>query len=290
MSPELNNSKIFDVVEAWVTELSLAPMGHNHKPYLLVKAMDTKGLKKILAEEDPDLTEVLEKAGLFDESLEAGQLIGKLLKAYGDELPEGFMTVLSKAVGMKPPEEGAEGTEPPAGIGTSTNGSTKEPADKLAKALESASPELRDVVLEMHKAAKSAEDRAKKAEETANKLAKASTEAYFDRLVQEDFKGIPGDLKPLKKALATLNESHPIEVGFITSALKKASDLALAGMGGAGKTIQEGSSALAGAEAEIGRLSAIAMKKAPGMSREEAMALVLDEHPELYEQYEAERR
>lgn len=292
--------KIFDVIDAWVTELSLAPMGHNHRKYLLVKAgnnMGPKELKALLSEEDPELTQVLEKAGLFDESLEAGVVIGKLLKAYGDELPEGFLSVLAKATGLDVPElddgEGEEGegkkpmkkaTEPAEGAG---EGPKNRPEDLLKK-LEKADPDMRDFIMDLHKAATGAEARAKAAEAMAMKLEKAQTEAYFERLIG-DLKGLPGDLKPLKKALMAINSQFPVETGFITTTLKKASDLAIKGLGQAGTQVQLPGSEAGPAEQLIRSKAAQIMKKAPDMSEEEAMALVLEKAPELYEQYIAER-
>jgi len=108
---EYNGHEIYDVLSAWIKEISFAPQGINGKKYLLVKAMDKKELKKILTEDDEELSLALEKAGLFDESLEAAEIVGKLLKAYGDELPNGFLTVLAKAVGMEPPEGMEKGLE-----------------------------------------------------------------------------------------------------------------------------------------------------------------------------------
>jgi len=48
---EYNGHEIYDVLSAWVREISFAPQGINGKKYLLVKAMDKKELKKILTEE-----------------------------------------------------------------------------------------------------------------------------------------------------------------------------------------------------------------------------------------------
>jgi len=98
--------------------------------------------------------------------------VGKLLKAYGDELPEGFLTVLAKAVGMEPPEgmekckdeetsklkkaeAGADEVKPAAeGAGS--------PEEDLHKILEKADPSLKEAILNMEKAAKSAEEKARR--------------------------------------------------------------------------------------------------------------------------------
>ncbi len=294
---EYNGHEIYDVLSAWVREISFAPQGINGKKYLLVKAMDKKELKKILTEDDEELSTTLEKAGLFDESLEAAEIVGKLLKAYGDELPEGFLTVLAKAVGMEPPEgmekckdgetlkkaeAGADEVKPAAeGAGS--------PEEDLHKILEKADPALKEAILSMEKAAKSAEEKARRAEERAEKLEKAARESHYNSLMEE-LKALPGDHEKLKKALMALHEANPVDTAVISGMLKAAaSAVEHGGLSEAGRSMSKSVTYSTDAEAQIHAMAKQLMKKAPEMSEEEALCAVLEKTPELYDEYERQR-
>lgn len=284
-------SKIFDVVNAWVEELSLAPMGQNGKKYLLVKAMEQKDMKALLSAEDEELTEALEKAGLGDEALEAGEVIGRLLKAYGDTLPEGFLKILGKATGLEVDQATVDAElkrkkefeEDEAKRLATAAAAAAAAATGIDAALSKASPEVKEIFLFLQKAIKTSNERAEAAETKATTLEKAARDKYFDD-VMSGLKAIPGDHVALRKALASMD---PIHGAIITNALKGAASLvesgALTEKGGTMSKAGEGS-----ASARIMAMAKARMKKAPGTTIESAMCAVMDENPELYDQYLAE--
>lgn len=276
------------IISGLLDEVSFVPRGANGKEYLLVKEAKMKEaiLKSIAETPDEDLKKALSEAKLDEESVDVLGTVGSILKAYKDKLPEQTLAILAKACGYPEPKEpekeanGKEGKDEDEGEGS--YGYSKEQLEKMDSG-------VRVLFEKMAADNQATRERAEKAEALAKELKDSEiTKAYIAKA--EALPHIPG-LTAEKHApiMKVLGEDHPAEFAELYSILKAADNLL------------EKSSAwdeFGSHRAIIGgtvmnkiqkAAEALVRKDTSGMTIEDAIEKVLDDHPEWYDEYEAAR-
>lgn len=271
-----------------VAEVSIVPRGANKKKFLIFKEVDSpmeEILKAVLEtplENEAEVDRMLKAAKLSEKAQGAVRGALKILSAYREELPKDILNTLAGLAGYGYPapteKEGKEKYKYPA------------PAKKADGSYDfSGIPEeVRPMVEALWK---QNEEAVKKAEEL-EKVLKAERE---ERLRKEyiakaaGFKHLPVKPEEFGLVLKGLAEKAPEEYSKVEGLLKVV-DEAL----GQGKLFSElgrsGEGAGGSAWAKIEKAASEIVQKDGKLTREQAVAKVLDEHPELYEEYLRERR
>lgn len=277
------------IISGLLDEVSFVPRGANGKEYLLVKEAKMKEaiLNSIAETPDEELRKALSEAKLDEESLDVLGTVGSILKAYKDKLPEQTLAILAKACGYpepkEPEKEGKEGKEDKdEDEGEGSYGYSKEQLEKM-------DPGVRVLFEKMAADNQATRERAEKAEALAKELKDAEiTKAYIEKA--DALPNIPG-LTAEKHApiMKILGEDHPAEFAELYSVLKAADNLLEKSAAwdefGSHRAISGGS--------VMGKIQkaaeALVRKDTSGMTYEDAIEKVLDDHPEWYDEYEAAR-
>ena len=305
----LTEGDAHDLIVHDIMEISYVPRGANKKEYLLVKEMKKDAFVSLLETEDLELDKFLKEAKIDGEAGEALAVVGKFLKSFKDKLPENTLSLMSKACGYpepaKPKKEdksggsGGQGGDPNAtdpdegagdGCGDGTNGDGYGyPSQKTLKMIEKAGPELKELFEGLIQENKSTKAEAKEANQRAKGLElKALKKEYM--IKAEGLTHIPGiSIKKMADDMLVMGEAHPEQFAELYKALLTADKLleksaAWEGMG-------RGHSGLTGSTYEkIQTMAKALIQKGEDMTLEAAIEKVLDIHPDLYEEYEAERK
>ena len=279
------------IISGLLEEISFVPQGANGKEYLLVKEHKMKGdiLKSIAETPDEELQKALTQAKLDKESLDVLEAVGSILKTYKDKLPAESLVILAKACGYPEPKE-PEKRETDKGDKDEEGeedddkcyGFTKEQLEKMDLG-------VRVMIEKMAAKIDATEERAKRFEALAKELKDAEiTKAYIEKA--EALPHVPGLIAekhaPIMKILG---EDHPAEFAEIYSVLKAADALleksSVWDEIGSARAVSSGS-----AMNKIQKAAeALVRKDTSGMTYEDAVEKVLEEHPEWYEEYESER-
>ncbi len=288
--------KDHDLKQVKIKEMSFVPAGMNGKEYLLLKGFDMKKkdiLKKLLEVEDEEFATLLEKEGVEGDAADILRSVGNLLKAYRDELPDDALGLLAKACGYEDPDEGNEvndGSEADPKVKKGAASGQGSQAGLSKELLEKMDPEVRGLIQTLAKQANSADERATRAETLAKSLQESNLEKeYFEKA--EALKHIPG-MEPRKfgKTLMVLAKENPIESAQVLTVLRAANALIAKGV-----SLEEagvsGNSPLGSVEAKINKMAkGLIRKSGEPMTEEEAICKILEDQPELYAEYEAERQ
>ena len=277
------------IINGLLDEVSFVPAGANGKEYLLVKEHKMKEaiLKSIAETPDEDLKKALSGAKLDEESVDVLETVGSILKTYKDKLPEEALAILAKACGYpepKEPEKDGKGKE-----GKDEDKDEDECYGYSKEQLEKMDPGVRVLIEKMAADNQATRERAEKAETLAKELRdKEITKAYIAKA--EALPNIPG-LTAEKHApiMKILGEDHPAEFAEIYSVLKAADALLEKSAAweefGSHRAISGGS-----VMSKIQKAAeALVRKDTSGITYEDAIEKVLEDHPEWYEEYEAAR-
>ncbi len=280
------------IISDLLEEISFVPRGANGKEYLLIKEhTNLKGdtLKSILETPDEELQKALADVKLDKESLDVLEAVGSILKTYKDKLPADSLVILAKACGYPEPkepekrktdkgdkdEEGEEDDD-------KCYGFTKEQLEEMDLG-------VRVMIEKMAAKIDATEKRAKSFEALAKELKDAEiTKAYIEKA--EALPHIPGLIvekhAPIMKILG---EDHPAEFAEIYSVLKAADAL----LEKSSVWEEIGSAMAVSSGSAMNKIKkaaeALVRKDTSGMTYEDAVEKVLEEHPEWYEEYESER-
>ena len=283
--------KEFDlIISGLLDEVSFVPAGANGKEYLLVKEHEMKDdiLKSIIETQDEELKKALAESKTEGEAGDALAVVGKVLKIYRDRLPADTLAILAKACGYPEPKpaegagKGGEGDDEGEDKGGEGYGYSKEQLEKM-------DPGVRVLFEKMAADNQATKERAEKAETLAKELKDAEiTKAYIAKA--SALPHIPGLIAekhaPILKALG---ESHPAEFAEIYSILKAADALLEKSSAwdeiGSHRAVSGGSTMNKIQKAA----EALLQKDTSGLTMEDAIDKVLEDHPEWYEEYEATR-
>jgi len=274
------------IISDLLEEISFVPRGANGKEYLLVKEHKMKGdiLKSIAETPDEELLKALAEAKLDKESMDVLEAVGSILKTYKDKLPAESLAILAKACGYpepKEPEKKKEGKDDEDDE-DETYGCTKEQLEKM-------DPGTRAIFEKMIARIDASDREAKESARLAKELKEEQlNKEYFEKA--QILKNIPGlvpeEYGPVMKALG---EGYPAEFKKIYDILKAADALleksVVWGEIGSARTVSSGSAMYKIQKAA----EALVRKDTSGMTYEDAVEKVLDDHPEWYEEYESGR-
>ena len=309
----LTEADAHDLIVHDIMEISYVPRGANRKEYLLVKGMKEDTVKSILETDDPELGKFLKENKIEGEAGEALAVVGRFLKSYKDKLPENTLSLMSKACGYPEPAQpkktdkaggaGGQGGDPNAtdpdegadnGCGDGTGGAGDQgygyPSQKTLKMIEKASPELKalfDGLIQENKATKT---EAKEANQRAKGLElKALKKEYMTKA--QGLTHIPGiSIQKMADDMLVMGEAHPEQFAELYKALLTADKLleksaAWEGMG-------RGHTGLTGSTYDkiLTMAKALVEKGEEELTLEAAIEKVLDIHPDMYDEYEAERK
>jgi hypothetical protein len=276
------------IISDLLEEISFVPRGANGKEYLLIKEhTNLKGdtLKSILETPDEELQKALADVKLDKESLDVLEAVGSILKTYKDKLPAESLAILAKACGYPEPKEPEE----------RKTDKTKDEEDDdecygfTKEQLETMDLGVRVMIEKMAAKIDATEKRAKSFEALAKELKDAEiTKAYIEKA--EALPHIPGLIvekhAPIMKILG---EDHPAEFAEIYSVLKAADAL----LEKSSVWEEIGSAMAVSSGSAMNKIKkaaeALVRKDTSGMTYEDAVEKVLEEHPEWYEEYESER-
>jgi len=276
------------IISGLLDEVSFVPRGANGKEYLLVKEAKMKEaiLKSVVETPDEDLKKALSEANLDAESVDVLETVGRVLKAYKDRLPEQAPAILAKACGYPEPK-------PKAGKGKEDDDEGEEEgADEgeySKELLEKMDPGIRAIFQKMEAKLDATEERAERSENLAKELKDEQiTKIYIAKA--QALPNIPG-LTAEKHApiMKVLGEDHPAEFSEVFSLLKAADALLEKSAAwselGSERAISGGS-----VMNKIQKAAeSLVRKDTSGMTIEDAIEKVLDDHPEWYDEYEAAR-
>jgi len=278
------------IISGLLDEVSFVPAGANGKEYLLVKEHKMKEaiLKSIAETPDEELRKVLSEAKLDGDSADVLETVGRVLKAYKDKLPAESLDILRKACGYPEPKpkagkgKGDDDEEGEEGEDEGSYGYSKELLEKM-------DPGIRAVFQKMEAKLDATEERAERSETLAKELKDEQiTKIYIAKA--QALPNIPGltaeKHAPIMKALG---ESHPAEFSEVFSLLKAADALleksAAWSEFGSERAISGGS-----VMNKIQKAAeSLVRKDTSGLTIEDAIEKVLDDHPEWYDEYEAAR-
>ncbi|NPV72074.1 MAG: hypothetical protein HPY55_15825 [Firmicutes bacterium] len=269
-----------------VVEVSLVTRGANRKKFALFKseegeAVNTEILKAVLEtplEDEQKVDEVLKAAKLSEKAQNAVKGALRLLNAYREELPKDVLKTLADLAGYEypAPKEGKDKYAYPAPTkkadGSWDFSGIPEGVRPMVEALWKENEEIRKKAEDTEKLLKAERD------ERLRKEFIAKAAGYKHLAVQPEEFGL------VLKALA---EKAPEELAKIEAVLK-AADEAI----GQGKLFAEAGRGGEGAGstwAKIEKMASEIVQKDGKMTREQAIAKVLEEHPELYDEYLRER-
>ena len=291
-------------------EISYVPRGANRKEYLLVKGMKDDLFKSILETEDPELDKFLKENKIEGEAGEALVVVGKFLKSFKDKLPENSLSLMSKACGYPEPQpkktdkagQGGDGSggqgdngDPDEGAGDGCGGDGTNgdgygyPSQKALKMIEKAGPELKELFDGLIQENKATKEEAREATKLAKDLkVTALKKEYMTKA--EALNHIPGiSIAKMADDMMVMGEAHHEQFEELYKALIAADriieksaaweSMGTAHEGHGGSTYQK----------ILTLAKGLVQKSAEPMELEEAIDKVLDLHPEMYEQYEAER-
>lgn len=286
------------IISGLLDEVSFVPRGANGKEYLLVKEAKMKEaiLKSVVETPDEDLKKALSEANLDAESVDVLETVGRVLKAYKDRLPKEALAILAKACGYPEPklkpkagkgkedddEGGEEGEEEEEGADEGSDGYSKELLEKM-------DPGIRAIFQKMEAKLDATKERAERSENLAKELKDEQiTKIYIAKA--QALPNIPG-LTAEKHApiMKVLGEDHPAEFSEVFSLLKAADALLEKSAAwselGSERAISGGS-----VMNKIQKAAeSLVRKDTSGMTIEDAIEKVLDDHPEWYDEYEAAR-
>ena len=276
-------SQEYDLLESEAEFISFVPRGANKKQFLVVKEMKEDIVKTILETPDEDLEKALQEAGLEGEGAEALVGAAKVLKAYKDALPENAIAFLGKCTGLVVPQSLKK--DVPDKAGKETN---KQAEGELSKeTLEKMDPATQAIVKQLLEENVVTKAEAKEAKQIVKELKEEKIlKEYVEKA--EDLPHLA--IEPLKfgPVLKALGEGHPAEFSEIFRVLK-AADTAIE-KSELFKEIGKAGSSESDAEAQVYAKARSLVAKDGDLTLEDAVCKVLDENPELYENYEDERQ
>jgi len=280
------------IISGLLDEVSFVPRGANGKEYLLVKEAKMKEaiLKSLVETPDEDLKKALSEAKLDAQSVDVLETVGRVLKAYKDRLPEQALAILAKACGYPEPK-----LKPKAGKGKEDDdeegdeGEGEDEGEYSKELLEKMDPGIRAVIQKMEAKLDATKERAERSETLAKELKDEQiTKIYIAKA--QALPNIPG-LTAEKHApiMKILGEDHPAEFSEVFSLLKAADALLEKSAAwselGSERAISGGS-----VMNKIQKAAeSLVRKDTSGMTIEDAIEKVLDDHPEWYDEYETAR-
>ncbi|MBW2672592.1 MAG: hypothetical protein JRD89_04135 [Deltaproteobacteria bacterium] len=288
----MNRLKDLDAVE-----VSLVPRGANRKKFLIFKEDDTameEILKAVLEtelEDEQKVEEVLKAAKLSGKAQNAVKGALRLLNAYKDELPKDIMKTLAGLAGYGYPaptekqkdkkDEDEEDKKKKYGYPAPTK--KEDGSYDFSGIPEEVRPAVEALWKEQQEAVKKAEELEKILKEERDKQLRKE----FIQKAADEFANLPTKPEEFGLVLKGLAEKAPEEYTKLEGVLKAANEAiekgALYAEIGRGGT-PAGDSAVAKVEA----MAAGLVQKDANLSRMDALAKVLAENPQLYEQYRKE--
>jgi len=287
----VNRLKDLDAVE-----VSLVPKGANKKRFLIFKEDDSpmeEILKAVLETELDDeqkVEEVLKAAKLSGKAQNAVKGALRLLNAYKDELPKDIMKTLAELAGYgypapteKAKEKKDEGEDKKKKYGYPAPTKKEDGSWDFSGIPEEVRPAVEALWKEQQEAVKKAEELERVLKEERDKQLRKE----FIQKAADEFTNLPVKPEEFGLVLKNLAEKAPEEYSKLEGVLKAANEAiekgALYAEIGRGGT-SAGDSAVAKVEA----MAAGLVQKDANLSRMDALAKVLAENPQLYEQYRKE--
>jgi hypothetical protein len=287
-----------DLLVHEIEEISFVPRGANRKEYLLVKEdrMKSDVVLSILETPDEEVGKFLKEAQIEGEAGDVLAFVGKFLKSYKDKLPADALTIIGKACGYSAPAKPKE----PAKQKKDDQGSADEGCGDngddegygypgLQQKMEKMDPDLKGFFEKLLNDNKAARTEAKEAGNLAKSLKLENlTKAYTVRA--ESLPHIPGlSVEKMAKAFMAVGESHPDEFKDLYNCLKAADEFIE--KSSAWDEIGRGQEGMGGSTYQkiLTMAQGLVQKSDKPLLIEEAIEKVLDLHPEMYEEYEAER-
>lgn len=257
-----------------VVEVSFVPRGANRKKFFLIKQMmEVKKLEEVIKEilemeldNEEKIDEVLKKAELSEKARNAVKGALKILVAYKDELPKDILKTLADLAGY----EYAEPEEYP------EPGTKKEKEKKMD---ENIPPEIKAKLEALWKE-KEELRKALEAEIEQRKIREYIAKA-------EEFKNLPTNPQELGLILKNIAEKLPEDYEKIERLLKAADECIKSS-----EIFSEKGSSLGGTSDVWKKIEALAesyIQKDGRLTKEQAIAKVLEENPELYKEYKKAR-
>ncbi len=256
------------LVDLRVEEVSLVGKPANRRKFLLTKQEDVMNEKELLelmkaaADDESVLEDWLSKAGLSEKAAGAVRGATRLLSAFKDEPGMQKLMQLLAAMG---------------GFGKPM-GDEEDKADKADKAEKTQKSE--DALPE--KVQKRLDDMQKELDAAKEKVAKAEATTK----ARETYSRIPGNPEELAVLLVKADKAGE-DISKPLNVLLAAINTAMAGLykqiGSDAPAVSAGASDVV---AEVDKLAdALVAKDANGMTHQQAVAKVLEQHPELYTRY-----
>lgn len=276
------------IISGLLDEVSFVPKGANGKEFLLVKEHKMKEaiLKSITETPDEDLKKALSEAKLDGDSADVLETVGRVLKAYKDKLPAKSLDILRKACGYPEPKpkvgNGKEDDDEEGEEDEESYGYSKELLEKM-------DPGIRAVFQKMEAKLDATEERAERSETLAKELKDEQIAKIYIAKAQA-LPNIPG-LTAEKHApiMKILGEDHPAEFSEVFSLLKAADAL----LEKSAAWSEFGSERAIGGGSVMNKIQkaaeSLVRKDTSGLTIEDAIEKVLDDHPEWYDEYEAAR-
>jgi len=288
---------VYQLSDLEIPEVSLVPRGAVKKRFFIYKSEEGSLMEEILKavletelEDENKVDEILKAAKLSDKARNAVKGALRLLNAYKDELPRDIMKTLANLAGYGYPEP------------TGKAGDKKDEKDDKKKKYgypaptkkEDGSWDFSGIPEEVRPAVealwKEQQEAVKKAEELEKVLKEERDKQLRKEYIQkaaDEFANLPIKPEEFGLVLKGLAEKAPEEYTKLEGVLKAANEAiekgalyAEIGRGG----IPAGDSAIAKVEAMVNGL----VQKDANLSRMDALAKVLAENPQLYEQYRKE--
>jgi len=285
----VNRLKDLDAVE-----VSLVPRGANKKKFLIFKEDDSpmeEILKAVLETELDDenkVEEVLKAAKLSGKAQNAVKGALRLLNAYKDELPKDIMKTLAELAGYGYPAPTEKAKDKDKDKEKEKYGYPAPTKKEDGSYDFSGIPEeVRPAVEALWKEQQEAVKKAEKLEKVLKEERDKQLRKEFIQKAADEFANLPTKPEEFGLVLKGLAEKAPEEYAKLEGVLKAANEaiekgalFAEIGRGG----MPAGDSAVAKVEA----MAAGLVQKDANLSRMDALAKVLAENPQLYEQYRKE--
>jgi len=287
----VNRLKDLDAVE-----VSLVPRGANKKKFLIFKEDDSpmeEILKAVLETELDDeqrVEEVLKAAKLSDKGRNAVKGALRLLNAYKDELPKDIMKTLAELAGYgypapteKAKDKKDEEEDKKKKYGYPAPTKKEDGSWDFSGIPEEVRPAVEALWKEQQEAVKKAEELEKVLKEERDKQLRKE----FIQKAADEFANLPTKPEEFGLVLKGLAEKAPEEYSRLEGVLKAANEAIEKGALYA-EIGRSGTPAGDSAVAKVEAMAAGLVQKDANLSRVDALAKVLAENPQLYEQYRKE--
>lgn len=288
-------SETTELRELETVEVSLVDKGANKRVFAIKKS-ERKNMKVIDAilstpfEKEDVVLEALKKAELSNQAVEGVKSAIQILSAFQEEVPENLIKDLMRLGGLAKEEEEEEAepveeTEEEATEKQEEGEGQEEDEDELQKRLSNLPTNVRSMVEQLWKSNRTA---ITKAEMLEAKIKKAEDEKRLGECVvlAKELSALPVESEQLGAFIKSMDNDENSD--FVLSLLKSTNELIAKG----GITDEIGKSTSGGelnAIAKAERMADVMVEK-DGVTRAKALATVWKSNPNLYAEYQQEKK